>query len=131
MYKFRTMRTGVPPKRNQNNPFLHIDQDNRVTKLGKILRKYSIDETLQLINIIKGDMIFIGPRPCIEADIPFLPPERFTVMPGFTGTVRRWQKKQPDLQSIYRQEQTFITNYGWKIKLRVLIDGIKLLWHNK
>ncbi len=59
MFKFRTMRTDSDKK-----GLLTIgDKDNRVTKVGYLLRKYKIDELPQLINILKGDMSFVGPRP--------------------------------------------------------------------
>lgn len=59
IYKFRTMK-GVPPV---NDPLLSCEETVRITKLGKILRKYRIDEFPQFINVLKGEMSIVGPRP--------------------------------------------------------------------
>jgi len=59
MYKFRTMKEGTIDLPAEELP----DRENMVTGVGKFLRRFSIDETLQLINILKGDMSFVGPRP--------------------------------------------------------------------
>ncbi|NIJ43883.1 lipopolysaccharide/colanic/teichoic acid biosynthesis glycosyltransferase [Wenyingzhuangia heitensis] len=59
IYKFRTMK-GFPPV---NDPLLSDEETHRITKLGKILRKYRIDEFPQFLNVLKGDMSVVGPRP--------------------------------------------------------------------
>ena len=56
-YKFRTMRP------NKEKSFLTLKKDSRITKVGKILRKYKLDEIPQLVNVLKGDLNLIGPRP--------------------------------------------------------------------
>ncbi len=81
IYKLKTMN-------NSEGPLLTFDNDKRITKLGKILRKYKLDEIAQLFNILKGDMSFIGPRP----EVPILAKKRyqinkllFQLKPGITG----------------------------------------------
>ncbi len=130
MYKFSTM---IPGKRiiDPNNPLLHSDNDHRITKFGKFLRKFSIDETLQLINVLKGDMFIIGPRPCEYEEIKLFPKERFYIYPGISGVVCRWKKKQPSMKEIYDAELYFATHYGFKVKFKAMLNGIMLLWRNK
>lgn len=84
IYKFRTMI----PKAEQKGPLLAVRNDPRVTKVGRFMRRWSLDELPQLFNIIKGDMSLVGPRPEI---LPIV--ENYTewqrkvllVKPGLTG----------------------------------------------
>ena len=63
MYKFRSMKKNAPDIRLADGSTYNGEDDPRVTKVGKILRKTSVDELPQLLNILKGDMSLIGPRP--------------------------------------------------------------------
>jgi lipopolysaccharide/colanic/teichoic acid biosynthesis glycosyltransferase len=63
MYKFRSMKMNAPDIRNKDGSTFNAEDDPRLTKIGKFIRKTSLDETPQLLNIIKGDMSIIGPRP--------------------------------------------------------------------
>ena len=83
-YKFRTMRADVDPF----GPSPKLGDDPRLTKLGKFLREYSLDELPQLCNILKGDMSFVGPRPLYLLQIPewsARQKKRLSVKPGLTG----------------------------------------------
>jgi lipopolysaccharide/colanic/teichoic acid biosynthesis glycosyltransferase len=104
MYKFRTMRTGVGDEmlreliaaelRGEDTSVdgsYKLDSDPRVTPIGAFLRKTSLDELPQLINVLLGDMSLVGPRPCLEWEARMFPTEfqpRFSVRPGITGL---WQ----------------------------------------
>lgn len=63
MYKFRSMKMNAPDLRNEDGSTFNAENDPRLTKIGRFIRKTSLDETPQLLNIIKGDMSIIGPRP--------------------------------------------------------------------
>ena len=88
MLKFRTMCVNAE---KQGTGAYSFENDPRITKIGKILRKLSLDELLQLINILKGDLSFIGPRPiltyhpCKYDEYDDLEKTVFTVRPGITG----------------------------------------------
>ena len=88
MYKFRTM---VPNAENMGTGVYIFEGDSRVTKIGRILRKTSLDELPQLWNIVKGEMAFVGPRPPVLGHFPDYDTlndsykRRFSVLPGITG----------------------------------------------
>ena len=63
MYKFRSMKMNANDLRNEDGSTFNSENDQRLTRIGKFIRETSLDETPQLLNIIKGDMSIIGPRP--------------------------------------------------------------------
>lgn len=88
MYKFRSMKMNAPDIRNEDGSTFNSASDVRLIKIGKFLRSTSIDEIPQIINILKGDMSLIGPRPDLYSQKEFydIPNElKFTVRPGLTG----------------------------------------------
>ena len=93
MYKFRSMCVGAEEKlqevireRDKNGMAFKIENDPRITRVGRFIRKTSIDELPQLLNIIKGEMSIVGPRPIATTDKKMTPYERqrWTVSPGLT-----------------------------------------------
>jgi len=105
VFKFRTMRAGadVAPHREYVQSLIQDDRgpergrlyklsvDDRVTRVGRVLRSWSLDELPQLINVLRGEMAFVGPRPVIPYEVDMYPAEylrRFEVRPGLTGL---WQ----------------------------------------
>jgi len=88
MYKFRTMIEGA---QNSGTGLFSFEGDPRITRIGANLRLWSLDETLQLINVLRGNMSLVGPRPPVIGELEMehdLPPNyslRFTVLPGITG----------------------------------------------
>ncbi len=88
MYKLRSMKVNAPDIRLADGSTYNGDDDPRVTKFGKFARKTSIDELPQIINILKGDMSFIGPRPDTLSGLADYSEEDMlilTVRPGITG----------------------------------------------
>ena len=102
IYKFRTM-TDCDDKANDRQ--VTVINDQRITRIGRILRKYKIDELPQLYNVLKGDMSFVGPRPEVKKYVKFYEEEYdeiLKVKPGIT-----------DLASIeYIDENTIISKYS-------------------
>lgn len=82
LYKFRSMTNDKDPNGDQ------LPDDKRLTRFGKFLRRSSLDELPQLLNVIRGDMALIGPRPLLESYLPIYTPEertRHNVRPGIVG----------------------------------------------
>lgn len=103
MYKFRSMIVNAQGK---GSGLYSFGDDKRITPFGKILRRTSLDELPQLLNVIKGEMSFVGPRPAIVGELEEesgMPPnvaDRFKVKPGLTGWAQihgrdnlSWQQK--------------------------------------
>ena len=70
MYKFRSMKVNAPDIRNADGSTYNGPNDPRVTKIGRIMRKTSLDETPQILNVLKGDMSFVGPRAFLSTNNP-------------------------------------------------------------
>lgn len=108
IYKFRTMR---------HKSEKYITDADRLTLLGKILRKTSIDEFPQLLNILIGDMSFIGPRPLLKKYLPFFTKRemlRFQLRPGMSGLAQingrsylTWDQ-QFELDAVYTEKCSFL-----------------------
>ena len=96
MFKFRSMYVNSPDIRNEDGSTYNSDNDPRVTKIGKFMRKTSIDEIPQLLNVLFGDMSFVGPRPTLATksfdEIEMERRKRYDVRPGITGYHGIFQK---------------------------------------
>ena len=115
IYKFRTMADDD----SLRDDTIHVlETDSRITKVGYYLRKMSLDELPQLINIVKGDMSFVGPRPTLTSQTDSYSPyqmQRLLVKPGVTGWAQvrgrnslSWNEKiELDLEYIERQSLRF------------------------
>lgn len=126
-YKFRTMCVGAPDIRNADGSTFNSEGDPRVTRVGAFLRKTSLDELPQLINVLVGEMSLVGPRPDQVDQIKFYSPRdmlRLFVKPGITGLAQingrnsiPWdERKRLDLEYIERQSLA--------LDLRILVQTI-------
>ncbi len=111
-YKFRTMKLGVEPFGQSPK----TGEDPRLTKIGRFLREYSLDELPQLFNVIKGDMSIVGPRPLYISQISEINDyhkKRLLVKPGLTGLSQIYgrseltEKANLDLEVEYVEKQSF------------------------
>ncbi len=88
MVKFRTMKMDAPDARNKDGSTFNSDDDPRQTRFGKFLRKTSLDEVPQILNVLKGDMSIIGPRPILVSQLEhydLTKETKFSVKPGISG----------------------------------------------
>ena len=123
IYKFRTMQEDTPLY--QTAPLEKLD--SRITKIGKILRKTSLDELPQLINVLKGDMSIVGPRP----EMPFIvenysswQKRRLSVKPGITGLWQILGRKDIPLSDNLEYDFYYINNQSILLDIIILIKTI-------
>lgn len=132
LFKFRTMISDA----EKGNPVWAEENDPRNTSIGKILRKTRMDELPQLINVIKGDMSLIGPRPEREffvkrltEKIPFYS-LRFSVKPGLTGwaqIIYKYGASEGDALEKLQYELYYIKNMSLFLDLRILLKTIRII----
>ena len=129
LYKLRTMCVNAEEmieheEGADGHPFVQRENDDRVTRVGQLLRRFSIDELPQLFCVVKGDMSFIGPRPFIEKEIVQLTRDhqfRHIIKPGLTGLAQ--VSGRGDLNA----EERFQKDMEYLEKLSAWLD-IKILW---
>ena len=117
IYKFKTMRD-IP----QNNGQLQSDHD-RMTPIGKIVRKLSLDELPQLINILKGEMSFVGPRPLLPEYLPLYSKEqslRHNVRPGITGWAQINGRNSISWQEKFKFDVYYVDHQSFFLDLKIL-----------
>jgi sugar transferase (PEP-CTERM system associated) len=133
LYKFRSMRADAERK---CGPVWASEDDPRITKVGKIIRKLRIDEVPQLWNVIKGDMSFVGPRPerpyfveKLKKTIPYYS-ERFSVKPGITGWAQikyPYGASDEDALEKLKYDLYYIKNMSLIMDLIVIFHTVKIV----
>lgn len=127
MYKFRTMRMNAPDIRNKDGSTFNAEDDPRLTKIGKFIRKTSIDETPQILNIIKGDMSIIGPRPDLPEHLELYEGNeirKLEIRPGVTGYNQAYFRNTIPWKERIINDIYYIDHLTWWMDIRVLFKTI-------
>lgn len=135
IYKFRTMvqnaeeliKSFTPEQMKEFKENFKLDNDPRITKIGKILRKTSLDELPQLINILKGELSIIGPRPVIEEELEKYGENKskfLSVTPGLTGYWASNGRSNISYEERMKMELFYIDNMSWKMDIKVFFKTI-------
>ncbi len=136
VYKFRTMYHGAPAADEQESAAVTRDRDPRITRLGSFLRRSRIDELPQLINILKGEMSWIGPRPeAIELSELYQPriafyAYRHIIRPGITGWAQVHQGHVTELDAIQRKLEYdfyYIKNFSLWLDALIAIKTLQVM----
>lgn len=130
--KFRTMREGSEKEekkllKKSKNGFVQIKEDPRVTDFGRFLRKTSFDEIPQLLNVIKGDMSLIGPRPFITIETEMLDNDeqrRNLVYPGLTGLAQLKGRSQLNIHEVVKIDMEYIREYSLLLDAKIFFSTI-------
>ena len=121
LYKFRTMENTMNP----SDP-LNSDKE-RLTKFGTFLRKTSLDELPELLNILKGDMSFVGPRPLLVDYLPLyntFQKQRHNVRPGLTGLAQVNGRNVISWQEKFDHDIKYVTDYSFRLDVIITIKTI-------
>lgn len=124
MYKYRSMSMNAPDIRNADNSTFNSENDPRVTKIGRLLRATSLDELPQIINVLKGDMSIVGPRP-ITVNKPIQDYDekrriRLTVRPGITGSVQAYYRNSISQEEKLLHDAEYAENVTFFYDLKII-----------
>lgn len=128
MYKFRSMIVNAPDIRLANGDTYNGDDDPRVTKVGRFMRKTSIDEIPQFLNVLIGNMSFIGPRP---DTLDFLDvykkeaPAVLTIKPGLTGYNQAYFRNSIDGAEKMKNDAYYAENLSLLMDVKIVLKTIK------
>jgi len=135
IYKFRTMTGTVLPE-SFNNTLRRISEKESVFSFGKFLRKTGLDELPQLINIIKGEMNFVGPRPLDLIDLrniknhsyeQYLEREKLELLPGVTGFWQVYKNAERSIKNLIDLDKYYFENKSLKLNLKIIYNSVVLM----
>lgn len=142
MYKFRSMKLDAEKELEKlekfnetNDGMFKLFNDPRVTKVGKFIRKYSIDELPQLFNVLKGEMSLVGPRPPIGRELEVYKNWhyiRFATLPGLTGL---WQvsgrSKIVNFDDVVKLDYEYVNKWSLLLDMKILLKTIPVVIFGK
>jgi exopolysaccharide biosynthesis polyprenyl glycosylphosphotransferase len=130
MFKFRSMVDGAEAQRaalhslNETDGLFKLREDPRVTRVGRLLRRSSIDELPQLINVLRGDMSLVGPRPLVLDEDRLVEGrhrERLQFAPGMTGPWQVLGPKRPPLGEMVKTDYLYAANWSLWTDIKILV----------
>ena len=133
IFKFRTMVPGaetLPPDAESHKPAA----DPRITRIGRILRRTSLDELPQFFNVLKGEMTLVGPRPELPAIVELYEPwqrQRFTVPPGITGWWQVSGRSEKLMHLNTEDDLYYIKNYSLFLDLQILVKTVWVVFRGE
>jgi exopolysaccharide biosynthesis polyprenyl glycosylphosphotransferase len=133
-YKFRTMvkgadglKTNLEENNERNSVLFKVSKDPRITRVGRMLRKFSLDEIPQLINVLKGDMSLVGPRPPLPSEFKQYRLDhlrRLDVVPGITGLWQITCRQDPSFDNYIALDLEYIENWSLGLDFKILLRTI-------
>ena len=129
IYKLRTMKTEAFDEQGEK-----IRDRDRITRAGKIIRKLSLDELPQFLNVLKGDMSFIGPRPLLPRYLPYYTEEenrRHDVRPGITGLAQVHGRGFLQWEDRFKYDIEYVDNISFILDIKILFLTIKSVFSSE
>ena len=137
MYKFRSMVTNadqlLEQLKDQNEvegAMFKMKHDPRITRVGHYLRKHSLDELPQLVNVLRGDMSLVGPRPPLPSEVEQYTDydkQRLMVVPGCTGMWQVGGRNDVDFDEMVHLDLTYIQNRSVWLDLKIMFETVKVM----
>lgn len=127
MYKFRSMKNNAPDLRNKDGSTFNSENDPRLTKIGRILRKTSIDEIPQILNVLKGDMSFIGPRPDLPEHMQLYvgnESRKLEIRPGLSGYNQAYFRNTVPWKERVKNDIFYIDHLSIWLDLKILFKTV-------
>jgi len=121
IYKFRTMTDDIDEEGPQ------LTDEERMTGVGRFLRKFSLDELPQLFNVLKGDLSFVGPRPLLMEYIPLYTPEqarRHDVRPGITGLAQVKGRNAITWEERFDLDIWYVDHWNFLLDMKILAETV-------
>ena len=141
MYKFRTMKVDAHQERNLLNemnkktgPLFKLENDPRIIVGAEKIRKFSIDEIPQFLNVLKGEMSIVGPRPLFPEDSDFYNSHyirRLNVLPGITGLLQINERNTDDFDVWFKYDLEYVENWNLYLDLTIVLKTPSSLFRNK
>ncbi len=134
MYKFRTMQVNAPDLRNPDGSTFSAEEDPRLTRIGRILRKTSLDELPQILNVLKGEMSFIGPRPDLPGAL-----DRYTdierkkldVRPGISGYSQAYARNAATMKEKFAADVFYVDHLSGLLDLKIFLKTLESVIRRK
>lgn len=128
MFKLRSMYVNAPDIRNDDGSTYSSDDDIRVTPIGKFMRKTSLDELPQVLNVLIGDMSIVGPRPTLPLDEKAeMDQERIirnSVRPGITGYAQAYFRNSIDASEKFYYDNIYVKNISFVLDLKIILKTV-------
>jgi lipopolysaccharide/colanic/teichoic acid biosynthesis glycosyltransferase len=108
-----------------------ISNDPRITRLGRLLRKYSLDELPQFFNVLRGEMSIVGPRPPIASEVreyKLNHLRRLDVMPGITGLWQVQARQDPSFDEYISLDVAYIENWSLWLDLKIIVRTVGVVF---
>ncbi|TYP75661.1 sugar transferase [Paenibacillus methanolicus] len=127
MFKLRSMKVDAPDIRNSDGTTYNSENDPRMTKVGRILRKTSLDELPQFINVLIGDMSFVGPRPDLPEHVNYYQNDevrRLDVLPGISGYNQAYFRNNIEWKERIKNDIYYVDNISFKFDVKICMVTI-------
>lgn len=128
MFKLRSMYVNSPDIRNADGSTFNSAHDPRVTPVGRFMRKTSLDEIPQVLNVLIGDMSFVGPRPTLsQRDFSTLPEHdriRYQVRPGITGYAQAYYRNSISQTEKYDYDNYYVHHMSFALDIKILCKTV-------